>query len=98
MRLSSKEAEIIVRTIRDLDPVAKIYLFGSRIKPQMEGIDIDLLVLSDSLGFSEKVSLLIKIKGQLGDQKIDLLIKPSQSASKDPFVKSILDSAFELNC
>jgi len=96
MRLSEKEKNIIVRAIKELDEKATIYLFGSRVQSDQKGGDIDLLVISETLGFTDKVSLLVKIKSALGEQKIDLMIKSARMASEDPFVKSILGLAKEL--
>lgn len=97
MRLSEKEIEKIVRVIKDLDSHAQIFLYGSRIHSDLSGGDIDLLVLSDTLTFSDKVSLLVDLKKELGDQRIDLLIKPHEAASHDSFVESILKLARELS-
>jgi predicted nucleotidyltransferase len=97
MRLTDKEIEGMVQAVRALDQNAKIFLFGSRVHGHLTGGDIDLLVLSDTLSFSDKVSLLVNLKKELGDQRIDLLIKPHQAISGDPFVESILRSAKELS-
>lgn len=96
MRLSEKEKNVIVQAIKELDEKAKIYLFGSRVQSEQKGGDIDLLIISETLGFTDKVSLLVKIKSALGEQKIDLMIKSARMASEDPFVKSILGLAKEL--
>ena len=96
MRLSEKEKNVIVQAIKELDEKAKIYLFGSRVQSEQKGGDIDLLIISETLGFTDKVSLLVKIKSALGEQKMDLMIKSARMASEDPFVKSILGLAREL--
>jgi uncharacterized protein len=96
MRLSEYEKQEIIAATRALDPHSKIYLFGSRINPNLKGGDLDLLVISEVIDFSKKITLLIAIKKQIRDQKIDLLVKNSEQASQDPFVKSILPDAVEL--
>ena len=96
MRLTEKEQKAILSAVLSKDKGAEIYLFGSRTKDKLRGGDIDLLVISDSISFSEKVDILIDIKNKIGEQKIDLLIKTNQEASKDAFVKSILNEAVRL--
>jgi len=96
MRLTDDEKAAIKQAIRGLDPSARVYLFGSRADDSLKGGDIDLLVVSDKIGFSEKILALTQIKDQIGEQKIDLLIKASDAMRTDPFVASILTSAIEL--
>ena len=43
MRLDKEQVEFIVGTIRELDPEARVYLFGSRVSDEARGGDIDLL-------------------------------------------------------
>ena len=97
MRLDEDEARVILREVRKLDPQADIYLFGSRTQDELSGGDIDLLVISSHLGFSDKITLLVEIKLAIGDQKIDLLIKKPEDKLKDPFIASILKNAVLLN-
>ena len=96
MRLTTQEAEIIRKTVHKLDPSARIFLHGSRSDPKLRGGDIDLVVHSAALGFSEKISLLAKLKEKLGDQKIDLVLLDPAHAQSDPFWQSIAAHAKEL--
>lgn len=84
VRLSQHEIDVIKSSILELDPKAKIYLFGSRADPDLKGGDIDLLVLSDFLEQVSTVKIKAKIFQTLEEQKIDLLIARDRS---DPFVK-----------
>lgn len=90
MRLTEKEIEAIRKIILGKDPNAEIHLFGSRARNDLAGGDIDLLVLSEALGFKDKISLLIALKEELGDQKIDLILQTRSDASKDAFSRSVL--------
>ncbi|MCB0342159.1 MAG: nucleotidyltransferase domain-containing protein [Pseudobdellovibrionaceae bacterium] len=96
MRIKPGEKNIIVSTVKAQDNSADVYLYGSRADDQLKGGDIDLLILSDRLQFSDKVTLLINLKEQMGDQKIDLLIKGKRESEVDPFVQQILMSAIKL--
>jgi predicted nucleotidyltransferase len=96
MRLSSNEQLVIRDTILSKDPHARIYLYGSRTNPNLKGGDIDLLVISDTLELMDKIDLLIEIKKQIGDQKIDFLLIKTSAAKSDPFVVKIFKEALEI--
>lgn len=96
MRLTPKEQAAIQQAIHSVDPQAKIYLYGSRVQSELKGGDIDLLVLSALIGFSEKIDILIEIKTDIGEQKIDLVIRKPHVWNTDPFVAQILPTAIEI--
>lgn len=93
MRLSEKERAAIKKIIADKDAKAETYLYGSRADDSLSGGDIDLLVISETLNFSDKLDILILAKEALGDQKIDLSIKTVAQSKTDPFAREILKSA-----
>ena len=86
MRLTDKEAEVIRRQILLADPEAKIYLFGSRVNDFSKGGDIDILVISDKIGFAEKIKIRVSIFNEIEEQKLDLVVKKNFN---DTFVKVI---------
>ncbi len=90
MRLSLKERQLIKQSIYQLDPNATIYLFGSRVDDNKKGGDIDLLVLSAHLSFTEQRQIKIRLYELIGEQKIDLIIATEAS---DPFVQLVLEEA-----
>jgi predicted nucleotidyltransferase len=90
MRLSQKERQNIKQTIHAFDPKALIYLFGSRVDDSKKGGDIDLLVLSKTLGLMEKIRIKIKLYELIGEQKIDLIIAEN---TLKPFVQIVLEDA-----
>ncbi len=57
MRLSKEEVDFIKKTIKNFIPSAKIYLFGSILKDNVKGGDVDIFIVSD-----EKIDLLTKSK------------------------------------
>ncbi len=93
MRLSDKERFAIKKAVREIDPMAKILLFGSRTDDSKKGGDIDLLIMSDILGRAEKRKIKFKLFDALGEQKIDLLIAREFT---DPFVRMAKKGGIEL--
>ena len=89
MRITSKESKDIKSTIHLLDPMAKVYLFGSRTDDSKKGGDLDLLVISEVITTLNKLDVLVRLKEKIGDQKIDLLIKKQAQFNNDPFCKSL---------
>ena len=57
MRLRELEKKSIVKTIKAVDPEAKIYLFGSRVDDNRRGGDIDLLIITDKLTYDDKLAI-----------------------------------------
>ncbi len=86
MRLTEKEISSIKSNILSFDPEAKIYLFGSRVNDSAKGGDIDILVISDKIGFVEKLKIKTGIFKEMEEQKLDLVIKKDFS---DAFVQLI---------
>lgn len=95
MRISDKEKSAILHSVKNKDPEAEIYLYGSRADNSLRGGDIDLLVISEKLDFTDQIDLLVKIKGEIGEQKIDLLIRSQKNL--DPFVRKILGRAVRID-
>ena len=93
MRLTRQEVETIKGAIKQLDTEAKIYLFGSRVDDAKRGGDIDLLILSNILTFSDKIKIKVKIFEKMEEQKIDIIIAQDDS---DPFVKIALETGIQL--
>lgn len=72
MRLSAKEIIRLKTTLFELSPEATIYLFGSRTNDDLQGGDIDLLVVSDCLTRKDMSRLRIDFFKHFGEQKIDI--------------------------
>lgn len=86
MRLTEEEIQVIRDQILHFDPKASIYLFGSRTNDLKKGGDIDILVISDKIGFTEKTKIRVAIFNKLEEQRLDLVIKKDFN---DTFVKAI---------
>jgi predicted nucleotidyltransferase len=74
MRLRADEAKTIREEIQQGDPAVEIYLYGSRTNDSARGGDIDLLVISDTLGFRDALRLRRRILDRIGWQQLDLLV------------------------
>ncbi|MBI3294980.1 MAG: nucleotidyltransferase domain-containing protein [Deltaproteobacteria bacterium] len=96
MRLSLPEQKAICDAIHRADSAATVFLYGSRVRDDLKGGDIDLLVLSETISFGVRIQILSEIKEQIGEQKIDLLVKTPQQAATDPFVTQVLLGAVKL--
>ncbi len=96
MRLTDLELKTIKETIKVFCSKAKIYLYGSRVIDNAKGGDIDLLVISDLLTFSHKISILAELKKKLGEQKIDLILSTTSKSNDDAFIQEILKNSVEI--
>jgi predicted nucleotidyltransferase len=82
MRLSAAEAEVIREEVRGLDPDAEIYLYGSRTDDSARGGDIDLLAVSDKLGFRDVLRMRTAILDRIGWQQLDLVVRRRDQLSE----------------
>lgn len=78
MRLGTDEVKTIREEIRQSDPAAEVYLYGSRTDDSARGGDIDLWVRSSRITYRDTLRLLIRIKDRIGWQKIDLTINAGE--------------------
>ena len=93
MRISEVEKQAICQVVHALDPDARIYLFGSRTDDKAKGGDIDLLILSGSLSFADKLHIKKYLFEQIGEQKIDIVISQDTAT---PFVKHALQTGVRI--
>ncbi len=82
MRLETEQVQAIREEIRQADPEAEIYLYGSRADDSAKGGDIDLLVVSDTLGFRDVLQLRTRILDRIGWQQLDLLVRRRDEANE----------------
>lgn len=75
MRLDTHQVKAIREEVRSADASADIYLYGSRVDDSKRGGDIDLLVVSDKLGFRETLRLRRRILDRIGWQQLDLVVR-----------------------
>jgi len=96
LRLEPKEVDGILVAVRSFDPIARVYLFGSRVDDRKRGGDIDLLVLSESLFPKDESAIDVAIQTAIGERKIDVLVRAREAVTRDPFVAHIFGSALLL--
>ncbi len=68
------------------DSSASVYLFGSRVYDEAKGGDIDILIISEKIGFAEKIKIKTGIFKEIEEQKIDLIVKKNFD---DAFVRLV---------
>lgn len=87
MRLKDYEVRAIKNVIDQMDPKAKVYLFGSRADDMKKGGDIDLLVISEDLNKMDGWAIKDEICDKIGQQKIDIVVTNN---TEEPFVRIAL--------
>ena len=90
MRLNTKERKTILEAIRRRDPEADVFLFGSRVRDEDRGGDIDLIALSRLPLERDRHRILDELCDELGEQKMDLLI--ASSAMENSFVRMLIET------
>ena len=93
MRLKKSEIESIKTAVSKRDNASSVILFGSRVDDSKKGGDIDLLVLSETLTFRDKLDILTELHEKIGEQKIDLIIRKN---TEDPFTRIIQNNGVVL--
>jgi len=87
VRLNKLEIDAIKQSVQTFDPHAKIYLFGSRADMNKKGGDIDLLILSQTLNYEDKLRIKVRLFDLIEEQKVDIVIAKD---TVDPFVRIAL--------
>ena len=95
MRLSAQEVQAIQEVVRSLDPEAEIFLHGSRADDAERGGDIDLLVVTDKLGFRDLLRLRREILDRIGWQQLDLVLRRRDQLN-EPFATAARESGVRL--
>ncbi len=102
MRLSEYEAGVLVSCGQALFEGPWILeLFGSRIDDQLRGGDIDLLFTFVNEGVFQaalqgKAAYLARVKGLIGEQKLDVVMTTRERAMADAFIQSLGDRRIQL--
>lgn len=93
--MSIEEISNFKNTLHQLDPSARLYLFGSRVDDSKKGGDIDLLIISSKINRKDVRIIRLNFFDQFGEQKLDIIV--DDGSLKTPFVKMIFDKAMLLS-
>ncbi len=93
MRLTQQEVKTIQQSVGEVDPNAKLILFGSRTIDEARGGDIDLLIESCVIDSKKKRDLRDQLFHRLGAQKVDLFVTKDYS---EPFARVARSKGVEL--
>jgi predicted nucleotidyltransferase len=94
MRLSQEQINVLKDGLKQLDALARVYLFGSRVDDSKKGGDIDLLIKSEKLSRADIRKLRMDFYRHFGEQKIDVLLDDGKQS--DAFFAKIREKAMEL--
>jgi len=93
MRLTQNEQDVIRETVTEVDPFARIFVFGSRAIDSGRGGDIDLLCFSQSIDRHGCRLIKRNLCDRLGEQKIDIIVADDDAS---PFVRLVMPTAIPL--
>jgi predicted nucleotidyltransferase len=75
MRITEHEKNAIIDAVKNADPDAQVWLFGSRADDSKKGGDIDIAIFSEKI--NKDVMQEIKVRRficeRIGEQKIDII-------------------------
>ena len=95
MRITEHEKNIIVEAVKNADPGAKVWLFGSRTDDSKKGGDIDIAILSENInnGVMQKIQVRRFICDRIGEQKIDIV---TSSDGREAFFRLAVEEGIGL--
>jgi len=74
MRITDNEKNVIINAVKNVDPEAEVWLFGSRADDSKKGGDIDIAILSEKINnVMQKIQVRRFICDGIGEQKIDIV-------------------------
>lgn len=85
MRLSTSQHQAIKKYFLEVFKEGQIYLFGSRVDESKRGGDIDLYIQTSNRQnlMHKKLDFLVKLKKEIGLQKIDVVFDKGSHRSID---------------
>jgi predicted nucleotidyltransferase len=75
MRISEDQKNLMIDAVKNTDPEAKLWLFGSRTDDSKKGGDIDIAILSEKIkkDVMQEIQVRRFICDRIGEQKIDIV-------------------------
>lgn len=101
MRLSQPQVDVICASaVKNFGRSARVWLFGSRIDEQSKGGDIDLYIEPEIQEPAElvdaKLHFLLELHKQLGQQKIDVVIRRADFKEDLPIFRIARETGVQL--
>jgi predicted nucleotidyltransferase len=95
MRITENEKNVIVKAVKNVDPKAKVWLFGSRTNDNKKGGDIDIAIFSKKIRHDVMQEIKVRrfICNKIGEQKIDIV---TSSNGKEAFFRLAVEEGIEL--
>lgn len=85
MRLTTTQHQAIKKYFLEVFQEGEIFLFGSRVDESKKGGDIDLYIRTKNMKnlIHKKLDFLVKLKREIGQQKIDVVFDRQSHRSID---------------
>jgi len=95
MRITEYQRDTIIEAVNNIDPNAKIWLFGSRTNDNKKGGDIDIAVFSEIIDkdVMQKIKVIRFICDRIGEQKIDIV---TTNSGKEAIFKLAVTEGIQL--
>ena len=95
MRITENEKNVIIDAVKNADPAAQVWLFGSRTDDGKKGGDIDIAILSEKINKEAMQQIQIRrfICNKIGEQKIDIVVSAN---GKEAFFRLAVEEGIEL--
>jgi len=95
MRITEHQKNTIIEAVKNTDPAAQVWLFGSRTDDAKKGGDIDIAILSEKVNQDamQKTQVRRYICSRIGEQKIDIV---TSSEGKEAFFRLAVAEGIEL--
>jgi len=84
IRLSREAIETIFKLTKEIyGNKARVWIFGSRVRKDIRGGDIDIYIETEDFTniLEKRLDFLVNLKNAIGDQKIDLVVKKTDDKS-----------------
>jgi len=94
MRITDYEKNAIIDAVKNADPAAQVWLFGSRTDDNKKGGDIDIGILSEKVELAEEIEIKQMICDKIGEQRIDIVVSRD---GREAFFKHVVTNGLLLN-
>jgi len=95
MRITEHQKNVIIDAVKNADPNAKVWLFGSRVDDSKKGGDIDIAVFSEIINKNVMQEIQIRrfICDRIGEQKIDII---TTNSGKEAIFRLAVEEGIQL--